>query len=303
MEQFKPVERVVEIADPYDLGATLRVLQHGAYDPTTRATQDTVWKATRNQAGAVTVRYARETGGVRVTAWGPGADAALESAPDVLGVNDDFASFQPHHDLIRNLARRFAGIRFPATHAIFDALIPAILEQKVTSVEAFRSYNALVRKHGGNAPGPAGLRCAPPPEAIAAIPYYTLHAYGVERRRADVLREACSRSTRMNEAAAMPPSEARARLCAIRGIGAWTANEVTRITHGDPDAVSVGDFHIPNMVAWALAGEARADDARMLELLEPFAGHRARVIRLFEAAGLHAPAFGPKHRIRSIPAI
>ena len=66
---------------------------------------------------------------------------------------------------------------------------------------------------------------------------------------------------------------------------------------GDDDAVPVGDYHIPNMVAFNLAGEARADDARMLALLEPFRGQRGRVIRLLGLAGRHAPAFGPRRRI------
>ena len=39
------------------------------------------------------------------------------------------------------------------------------------------------------------------------------------------------------------------------------------------------------------------DLARMLELLEPFCGHRGRGIRLLTLAGHHPPAFGPRRRI------
>jgi 3-methyladenine DNA glycosylase/8-oxoguanine DNA glycosylase len=88
---------------------------------------------------------------------------------------------------------------------------------------------------------------------------------------------------------------AAARLRAYPGIGPWTAAEVTLRALGDPDAVSVGDFHLPNVVAFALAGEPRGDDARMLELLEPWRGHRARVVRLLEASGIEAPKFGPRY--------
>lgn len=63
---------------------------------------------------------------------------------------------------------------------------------------------------------------------------------------------------------------------------------------GDPDAVAVGDYHIPNTVSWALANEPRADDARMLELLEPFAGHRGRVTMLLKFGGISAPKYGPR---------
>jgi hypothetical protein len=87
------------------------------------------------------------------------------------------------------------------------------------------------------------------------------------------------------------------------GIGPWTAAEVGIRALGDPDAVSIGDFHLPNLVAWVLAGEPRADDARMLALLAPWAGHRARVIRLLESSGLAAPRFGHRLAPRSIAGI
>jgi 3-methyladenine DNA glycosylase/8-oxoguanine DNA glycosylase len=69
---------------------------------------------------------------------------------------------------------------------------------------------------------------------------------------------------------------------------------------GDPDAVSEGDFHLPNLVAWNLAGEPRGTDERMLQLLEPYRGQRGRVQRLLEAGGTGAPRFGPRMRIHSI---
>ena len=64
--------------------------------------------------------------------------------------------------------------------------------------------------------------------------------------------------------------------------------------------MSVGDFHLPNLVAWLLAGEPRGTDERMLELLAPYEGHRGRVQRLLEASGTHAPRYGPRTEARSI---
>jgi 3-methyladenine DNA glycosylase/8-oxoguanine DNA glycosylase len=101
----------------------------------------------------------------------------------------------------------------------------------------------------------------------------------------------------------MDPASATRRLCAFPGIGPWTAAQVGLAALGDPDAVPVGDLHLPNMVAWALAGEPRGTDDRMLELLEPFAGHRGRAARLLTLAGLQAPRFGPRNRLRSIRSI
>jgi 3-methyladenine DNA glycosylase/8-oxoguanine DNA glycosylase len=174
-----------------------------------------------------------------------------------------------------------------------EALVPAIIEQKVTGTEARRAYRALVRVHGEPAPGPAGLRLPPSPDTIAALPYHAFHPLGLERRRADTLRRVASRARALEAAVALPLADAYRRLMALPGIGPWTAAEVGRSALGDPDAVSVGDFHLPNLVSWALAGEPRGDDSRMLELLEPYRGQRGRVVRLLEASGLRAPRYGP----------
>jgi 3-methyladenine DNA glycosylase/8-oxoguanine DNA glycosylase len=53
---------------------------------------------------------------------------------------------------------------------------------------------------------------------------------------------------------------------------------------GDPDAVPVGDLHLLSQLARALVGETRADDTRMLALLEPHRGQRFRLMRLLLAA-------------------
>jgi 3-methyladenine DNA glycosylase/8-oxoguanine DNA glycosylase len=138
---------------------------------------------------------------------------------------------------------------------------------------------------------------------MAEIPYWQLHELGIERKRADVLSFVAKRANRLEEICTMPKEAAYARLTAFPGVGPWTAANVMGTALGDADAVPVGDFHIPNMVAWALAGEPRGDDQRMLELLEPYRGQRGRVIRLLKSSGIHAPRHGPKTAIRSISQI
>jgi 3-methyladenine DNA glycosylase/8-oxoguanine DNA glycosylase len=186
---------------------------------------------------------------------------------------------------------------------VLESLIPAVIEQKVTGREAWRGYRGLVRRWGEPAPGPFGLRLAPRPEVLAAATYHEFHPLGIERRRADLVRRIADRAGRFEEITRLPLAAAYARLTAMPGIGPWTAAEVAVRALGDPDAVSVGDFHLHNVVAWALAREPRADDARMLELLEPWRGQRARVIRLLEISGLRPPAFGPRMAVRSIASI
>jgi 3-methyladenine DNA glycosylase/8-oxoguanine DNA glycosylase len=257
----------------------------------------------------VTLLLEARGGGVRARAWGPGCAWALDTLPGLLGVDDDPGPITPVHEAVAVAMRRVRGMRIGRTLAVHEALVPAILEQKVTGEEARRTWRGLVARHGDEAPGGFGLRLPPSPDVLAALPYHALHPLGLERRRAELVRAVsreAPRLERLGRAAAGPGATEPARVAAYAalrafpGIGPWTAAEVGMRAFGDPDAVSVGDFHIPNMVAWALAGESRGTDERMLELLEPYQGQRGRVIRLLELAAAKAPRYGPRLSPRRI---
>jgi len=295
------LERVLAPARPINLRLTLAPQLHGPGDPTMRFTPDGIWRATRTIDGPATIRITIAAAGkLRVTTWGPGAEAAIEGAADLVGLNDEPEALQPRDRLVRELSRRMPGLRIGRTNAVIEALIPAIVEQKVSGSDAHRSYRRLLFEYGDLAPGPpddiARLRLLlpPHPELLARIPYHDLHPIGLERRRAEVIRNAASHAVRLEEGRLLPLENAYRRLRALPGVGPWTAAEVAFRALGDPDAVSVGDFHIPNMVAWAFAREPRGTDERMLELLEPYRGQRGRVIRMLEAAGISAPRYGPR---------
>ena len=240
---------------------------------------------------------------LRVEAWGPGADRALDGVPGLIGLDDVRDGFAPADRLLAELDRRMPGLRIGRTGAVLEALIPAILEQKVTGIEARRAYRGIIARWGEPAPGPFGLRLLPRPEVLARLPYHAFHSLGLERRRADLVRIVAARAARFEEIVDLPLPDAYRRLTVLPGLGPWTAAEVALRALGDADAVSVGDFHVPNVVAFALAGEPRATDARMLELLEPYRGQRGRVIRLLEASGIRPPARGPRMALRSIATI
>ena len=287
---FKP-------AAPLHLGLTLRPLQHGRGDPVTRIEPAEVWRATRTPEGPGTQHLRVLNGCVEVEAWGRGAAWLLEHAPELVGEGDDDATFVPLHPQVRELHRRYPGLRICRSRSVVEIIVPTILEQKVTGAGARRSYRALMRRLGEPAPGPFDLLLPPAPKLLASVPYEDMHPLGVERKRAMTVKVACSYASRLEETCTMAPSAAWKRLLALPGVGPWTTALVAWAAWGDPDAVEIGDFHVPHLVTWFLAGEPRGSDERMLQLLEPYRGHRGRVIRLIEASGVRAPRYGPRMEV------
>jgi 3-methyladenine DNA glycosylase/8-oxoguanine DNA glycosylase len=308
-----PVRRI-PLDRPLDLESSVRPLYRGAGDPTMRLSRVGFARAGWMASGASLLTVRTAAGELEAEAWGPGADEALERLPALVGLDDDPADFDPRrHPAVAALARQHSGLRLGRTGSVFEALLPAVLEQKVTGSEAFRSFRRLVRALGIPAPGPLGLWMPARAADVAGSRSWTFPGLGIEPRRGALLQRVARDASRL-EAIAAPavrPVASReaigdaaaaldTRLRAYAGIGPWTSAEVTLRALGDPDAVSVGDAHLPNLVAWVLAGEARATDARMLELLEPWRGHRARVIRLLEVSGQAAPRFGPRMASRDL---
>jgi 3-methyladenine DNA glycosylase/8-oxoguanine DNA glycosylase len=305
VEQPLTLTRTIRLEGPLDLGLTIAPLWRGYGDPTMTIGRNGIWRATRTPEGPATLHLAEKRDALDVTAWGPGAGWALEAAPALVGLEDEPAALRTNHPLIRELARRRPGVRLPKSRAVFEAILPAIAEQKVTGGEAHRAFRRLVLTHGERAPGPAGdagMRVPPAPDTLARLPYFAFHPFGLERRRAETIRRVAAEAGRLESTTRLSSAEGQARLRAIPGVGPWTAAEVAARAWGDPDAVSVGDFHIPNLVAWALAREPRGSDERMLELLAPFAGQRGRVIRLLELSGIEPPRYGPRYAGRRIEA-
>ncbi len=280
--------RVVDIAEWLDLRSTVR----GTKDPVTVGPTAQLWNTrTPDGVGSVCLRRIGPTT-VEATAWGPGADWLLAQSPRLLGADDDLTGFEPPAGRLAERWRRQPFL-LGRSDRLWDALVGAVLGQKVQVKNARRSRRLLCRLHGEPAPGPDGGWVLPPPERVAQMGYSDFHPLGVERKRAETLRRVAREMPRLDRLPTDSAATVKSRLQHVPGIGPWTAAMVTASALGDPDAVPLGDFHIPNTVAWHLAGEERGDDARMLELLEPFAGHRWRVVRLAKSAG-GAPKRGPK---------
>lgn len=287
------IERSIPVAVRLDLRATLRPV--GMVWGSFRT--DGWWRPLRTPDGPATVHIRRDDAGVHARAWGLGAGWVLDRLDHLVGLRDDPDSFRPEHPLVAQLHRRSLGRRYGSTGLIFDALVVAIAAQKVTGKEAAGALRGMARRYSDPAPGPEPLRLPPDPKRLADARYHDFHRLGMERRRADLVIRAARVADRLERLAAEPSATARSALERTPGIGRWTSAETVAISHGDPDAVSVGDFHLKHHVSWHLAGEPRGTDERMIELLEPYRPHRGRVVRLLESAGGY-PSYGPRSTIR-----
>jgi endonuclease III len=287
------------------LALTLAPLQRGSGDPTQRCTAGgVVWRTALTPQGPGSLRLAPSGGQVVAQGFGPGAEWLVAQVPDLLGGRDDPSGFVPRHPVVASTWRRLSHLRLTRVGLVFELIVPSVLEQRVTGAEARRSWRELLRRFGEPAPGPApaGMRVVPAASTWRRIPSWEWHRAGVDPGRARTVIAAAEVAGRLDESIGLSRDERLRRLRAVPGIGAWTAAEVAQRAWGDPDEVSVGDFHLPALVGWALAGRP-VDDDGMLELLECYSGHRHRAVRLVELSGVRKPAFGPRMRVGDIRAL
>lgn len=286
----EPSTRVVTFEQPVDVRRTLSTLRRGPGDPAFQVVGPEIWRTTLEPSGAVTIRLRQlDARSVRADAWGAGATEHLHHLPRVLGKADDPTVFAPEHPLVLDAHRRFPGLRTPCTGRVVEALIAAVIEQKVLGTDAFRSWRQLLTRHGSPAPGPAPARMRVVPDAAgwAALASWEWHAAGVDPQRYRTA-QACARvGASLERLAAAGDLVATYRgLRSIRGVGAWTAAEVGSRALGDADAVPFGDYHLGRTVGTALAGRIVDTDAEVAELLEPFRPHRGRALRLLQLSPL-----------------
>lgn len=280
--------RTVTFPGATSFGHTLAPLRRGPRDPCFQIPGDgTIWRTSLVPTGPVTARISRAApNAAECLAWGNGAPEFIEMLPAMLGADDDASDFVPRDPTVAAAHRRVPHLRLGRTGLVLEALIPAVIEQRVPGADAFRSWRLLVSKYGTPAPGPApaGMRVPPPAEVWRNIPSWEFHRANVDPRRAQTVVN-CARRAASLERLALWPAGAREALTTLPGVGEWTAAETAQRAFGDADAVSVGDYHIPKMIGWTLLGRP-VDDAVMLELLEPMRPHRHRVVRLLETSGL-----------------
>jgi len=295
----RPLETEYRPRHPLDLARTVLMQRRGYGDPTMCVDGSVIWRASRTPEGVATLALREVSRGViRGAAWGPGREWALAQLPALCGARDDPGDFDAsRHPLIAEAHRRNPGLRLSRTDIVFDALAASIIEQKVTNMQAFGAWRRIVTWYGERAPGPTPRPMFAPPtiDGWRRVPSWAWHRAGLEPPQARTIVETARRGASVVRAlTAAPDGDARDRvLTSLRGVGVWTAAETRIRALGDPDAVSVGDYHLANEIGYALIGE-RVDDDRMLELLAPWSGQRQRAIRLIGLSGVREPRKAPR---------
>ncbi len=300
------VTRNVDFARPASPTMTLSPQRRGPGDPCYQLVEGAIWKTSLLASGPVSARIVTSgTTTVDCEAWGDGAGEFVERLPALLGVLDDATGFSPEEPTIAAAHRRVPHLSLGRTDRVMEALVPAVLEQRVAGKDAFRAWRLLVTKFGAPAPGPAPerMRVPPPAEVWRRVPSWEFHRANVDPGRAQTVVGCAHRAAALERLSSRAPEDARAALMTLPGMGVWTAAEVAQRAWGDADALSVGDHHLSNVVGSTLLGH-RIDDEAMVELLEPLRPHRYRAVRLLEVSGMaRNPRFGARQAIPNLRAL
>ena len=273
----------------------------GPGDRTLRLERGHLLAALHTPDGPATIEAEHRGASIRVECWGDGADWLTHRAEALLGLSDDPSRFDPRDPSFRRVWKRTLGIHLPTMPVLFPRLAQVVLLQLVTTGEGQRAWRRIVDDLGAPAPGPHDLRLPPKSEEIGRTPWVRFVADGVPHKQARTLVRCGRKMASLEASGTWGGEEALHAVAGLSGIGPWSVGYLRGTVLGDPDAVMTGDYHLPHSAAWILAGRERGTDEEMLDLLEPYRGHRFRVIRALWACGIRAPRRGPKRGLRPLP--
>ena len=278
---------VLSATGPIDFLRSFALQNLGHYDPTASLDADCLQKVFATASGVCLVSLKRTADGVEISCDGADADAVQAELAAALQAADNGAGFTPTHPVLARIDREQPGLRLVRVPWLFDIACSAVLQQRVRATEAMSDWRHIAERFGSR--HVSGRAVFPSARELAAVPVWELERLGLDAQRARTL-IALAREIRMNPLhAAMTLPQLRGRLSRVPGVGPWTVEMVLGFGAGDADALPTGDLYLPHLVCYALAGENPGTDERMIELLEPYRGHRFRVARLLFGGKVEVP--------------
>jgi AraC family transcriptional regulator of adaptative response / DNA-3-methyladenine glycosylase II len=228
----------------------------------------------------------------------------VERARRVFDLNADPLQIDQHLRRSPRLARlldRFPGLRVPGAWDGFELAVRAILGQQVTVSGATTLSGRLVRAFGVPIEGfGEGLsHLFPRPEVLAEADLGTI---GIPQARASTIRGLSLAVARGELAldASQGLEDAVSRLCAIPGIGLWTAHYIAMRAYAEPDAFPAMDLGLRRALGNGRGPLPSHALERIADAWRPWRAYAAMALWLgAAAAGSHAKGTSPERRTSS----
>lgn len=200
---------------------------------------------------------------------GPSADACqpalIERVRKMFDLNTHPGLIARHFSCDEHLAamlRRNPGLRLPTAFDPFEQAVRAIVGQQVTVKAAVTITGRLLTRLGTPlADGPSGIeRLFPSAEALAEA---NLDGIGMPGKRVQTLQHFAAQIATGSLRLDLQDGSAALieRLCALPGIGPWTAEYIALRAFGDADAFPASDLGLLKAPVWGPDGI----DARSLK--------------------------------------
>jgi DNA-3-methyladenine glycosylase II len=143
----------------------------------------------------------------------------------------DFYRVSDGDELSAQLTRRFRGMKPPRFPTVFESLINAIASQEVTRTVAMLLLNRLAKNFGHGFRGRTGAELVfPRPGDLAVLDHGDLRALGFSRAKGraiiEVAQSIAEKKLDLEGIVTLPDQTAIQTLCALRGVGRWTAEYV-----------------------------------------------------------------------------
>ena len=243
---------------PYDWPTMLDFLRRRAIAGIEIVTDDRYSRAIALESaqGIVTVEHAAEANALRAMVRFPtlsALPAIIARLRRVFDLGADPVAIAAHlaqDPVLLPLVKARPGLRVPGNWDGFELAIRAVLGQQITVVAARGLAGKLVARYGKKLRAPEGAltHVFPEPRALAKA---DLAVLGMPRSRAATI-SAVAKSAiahpQLFEATGDLES-AIERLCAIRGVGEWTAHYIALRQLREPDAFPASDIALMRAIA------------------------------------------------------